>query len=310
MRDLERTLAHISSTGIPVLLHGESGSGKSYLATRLHQLSAQSSEPLVKLRCGSLDPERLASFMDSSVANGGGAKRPAGTLVFDEICDLNPLAQAELLAALPESASEMRQQGRVLRSRLICTSRHNLEDRYRAGQFRAELYFRISSVCLRIPPLRRRREDIPGLLNLFLGRHAKEMGQPRPLLTPQMLARITNYSWPGNVRELENFARQMMLFGNARDLTGDLTEDRAPKDGKPENGATVSLKEAAREASKRAERELILKTLTRTRWNRKRAAQELRISYKALLYKLKDIQPDPGVNAEGKSIEKDSPHES
>lgn len=293
MRDLEQALAHISGTGIPVLLVGESGTGKDFIASRIHALSRGTLGPLLRLRCSSLEADQLVGFLDSHSRSQNGNPESA-TLLLDEVADLNPDCQGILLAALPEGASEVGW-SRVLRSRLICTTRYNLEEHYRAGQFREDLYFRISGVCLRVPPLRRRRDDIPSLLHWFVEKCALEIGKPKPDLQPMVLQRALTYDWPGNVRELENFARQVVLLGDTRGIP-DFPQGESHS--RQENGTAISLKDAAREASRRAERDLILKTLARTRWNRKRAAQELMISYKALLYKLKDISIDAPQNLE------------
>ena len=171
--------------------------------------------------------------------------------------------------------------------RLVASSSRNLEREIEAGRFRAELYFRINGVCLYLPPLRDRREDIPELLEHFLAKHAGELRRAIPLVNEMELEHIRVYHWPGNVRELENLARKIVVFGDCRKAIEELRE--VPRLGPApfEESPASSLKVAARAASRRAERDLISKALERTHWNRKRAAQELQISYKSLLYKIK-----------------------
>jgi len=162
----------------------------------------------------------------------------------------------------------------------------------RAGRFREELYFRLNGVCLRLPPLRHRKEDISTLADYFLARYAALFGRPKPVLSAQEMRALKEYDWPGNIRELENAMKKAVVLGGE---VFQIVEAGAMPGDAPAPAletATVSLKDAARAASRRAERELILKALARTRWNRKRAAMELRISYKALLYKLKQIGPE------------------
>jgi two-component system, NtrC family, response regulator AtoC len=160
----------------------------------------------------------------------------------------------------------------------------------RAGRFRSELYYRINGVCLRLPPLRERKEDIPLLADFFLSKHAARLGRTRPAVSARTVEVFLNHSWPGNIRELENVVKKIVALGDEHLAVAELTAGTSGA-RKPEAVAvrSHSLKVAARAASREAERELILEALTRTRWNRKRAAQELQISYKSLLCKLKQI---------------------
>ncbi len=171
--------------------------------------------------------------------------------------------------------------------RVICGSSGDLESKVRGGSFREDLYYRLSGVCLRIPPLRQRKEDVSQLMAALLKRYSEAFQRPIPTLSPRTQKLLQEYSWPGNLTELAAVARAIVAVGDeavAMDgLRAILTRSGAHPNEK------TSLKEAARAASREAERELILKVLTRTRWNRRRAAQELQISYKALLYKLKQI---------------------
>jgi two-component system response regulator AtoC len=162
-----------------------------------------------------------------------------------------------------------------------------MEAEVRGGRFREDLYYRISGVTLRLPPLRQRKEDIPHLISFFLAKYAADFARPLPSLSVQTQQLFNEYAWPGNLRELEDAAKAIVILGDETVAMGGLRSLLIKSDRT--NGDRVSLKEAAKAASREAERELILKVLTRTRWNRRRAAQELQISYKALLYKLKQI---------------------
>jgi len=157
------------------------------------------------------------------------------------------------------------------------------------GHFRKELYFRINGVCLRLPPLRERKEDIGALLEHFVKIHALDLNKAATKLNHESLEILTAYDWPGNIRELENLARKMVALGNIESTLDDLRINRTKQAGSAKLEMSFSLKNAARAASRQKERELILEALERTKWNRKRAARELQISYKALLYKLKQI---------------------
>jgi two-component system response regulator AtoC len=163
-----------------------------------------------------------------------------------------------------------------------------LEPEVKAGKFREDLYYGVSGVCLRLPPLRQRKEDIPLLRDWFLSAAARDFCRPVPVLSPETQNFFLEYSWPGNIRELKDAARAIVALGDETLAMGGLRSllRRVDRSGSSEK---ISLKDAARAASREAEREIILQVLARTRWNRRRAAQELQISYKALLYKLKQI---------------------
>lgn len=282
MKRLETVAEEIAGTAIPVLILGESGVGKQVLARHIHGRSQRQTAGILRVVCGATDPETLISQLrlnDSKNAF-------TGTVIFDEIGDLDRECQKRILHALPDEDGALL--NGQLAARVISTSCRDLEDDVRVGRFRNDLYYRINGVCLRIPPLRERREDIPLLVKFFIEKHAKRFDRPRPSPTSESIARLCGHEWRGNVRELENMVMKILAIGNEEIALADLSRrsstasQRNPSDGH-------SLKAAARAASREAERELILKALERTRWNRKRAAQDLQVSYKSLLYKLKQI---------------------
>src|SRR3981189_2629780 len=174
-------------------------------------------------------------------------------------------------------------------SRFISSTSRNLEKEVEAGRFRRELYFRINGVILRLPPLRERKEDMPALLEYFLAKHSNELKKDAPELSSDARELMASYDWPGNIRELGNLAKKIVAVGDPMLALGDLRATYAGAPVTSEGPHVSSLKVAARAASRRTERELILKALEPTHWNRKRAARELQISYKSLLYKIKQI---------------------
>lgn len=272
MRALEAVIRELAHSSVPVLVIGEPGTGKHTTARIIHQNSGQ--EQFLVLDCHDLTPGSL-----------GHHRFPAGaTLYLDDIGDLGPECQKELF----DLVSRQTTNGSARKDlRVICGSSRDLENEVRQGRFREDLYYRLSGVCLRMPPLRQRREDVPHLMAFFLSRYSESFGRPVPVLSAATQKLFFEYSWPGNLTELEAAARAIVAVGDESLAMGGLRAilTRSEK----VNGEKMSLKEAARAASREAERELILKVLTRTRWNRRRAAQELQISYKALLYKLKQI---------------------
>lgn len=282
MRSVERVMREVARTEVPVLLLAESGAGKRATARRIHELSQRGANWFRRFTCSDAAPEG-GRFADAA---GHGGLSGEGTVFLAEIAELSAQGQARLLQALTEGSSK---NGRVTGpARLICGSARDLEAEVRAGNLREDLYYRVSGVCLRLPPLRQRREDIPILMEHFLTKFGRDFQRPVPRLSEETLRLFEEYSWPGNVRELENAAKAIVALGDETVAMGGLRAMLRRTDP-GSNGGRVSLKQAARAASREMEKELILRALTRTRWNRRRAAQDLQISYKALLYKLKQM---------------------
>ncbi len=300
MRTLERTIADIAPTDIPVLLVGESGTGKEIVALEIHRLSRRWNEAFVKCSCAGLSPDMLDAHMRCGEGMAGEKASGGGSLFLDEINQMELSTQARLVNLLP-NGNDTPSPG-CLSVRVISSTTRNLEEEMRSGRFREELFYRINGVHLWLPPLRDRREDIPSLLDFFFKKYAALFGRPVPKPSASTMALLLRHAWPGNIRELENVARKMVALEDEQLAIHDIAAGEAigaqetaralPK--LPGNGHAPgrSLKEAAREASRAAERELILSQLERTHWNRKRTARELQISYKALLYKLKQLGLD------------------
>jgi two-component system, NtrC family, response regulator AtoC len=288
MLGLERIAADIASTDIPVLLVGESGTGKGVFALYIHRLSLRRDEPLVKMTCDSLSKQSLLAWLrETDRCLGTKGVVGAGTVLFDEVSELDAACQSSLLHALPDGEAAPKTQS--LMARPIFTTSRDLEEEIRAGRFRRDFYYRINGFCLRLPPLRERREDIPALIDFFLSKYAAMFERPRPSLSPRTLQLLLEHPWPGNIRQLKNVIRKIVALGDEQIADADLTVPSMNPGPAHTDSQGLCLKTVARAASQVAERALILKTLTRTRWNRKRAAQELHISYKSLLYKLKLI---------------------
>lgn len=284
---LYRMAAEIAGTDIPILLLGEGGTGKEVLAVHIHRASIQRAHPLVKINCASMSPESIPDLLRPDVQSDLSGETAVGTIFFDEVSDLDAASQRHLLSMLPDGDAMPR--ARTLRARVIAATSRNLEEEVRAGRFRSELYYRINGFCLRVPPLRQRKEDIPALTDFFLAKYAAMLGRPCPTLSEHAMSVLLEHSWPGNVRELENTMRKLVAVGDEGVALADLASTLPKPWSVDEKSKDCSLKAAARAASRLAERELILEALARTRWNRKRAAQQLQISYKSLLLKLRQI---------------------
>lgn len=288
MRLVEQAISSVAATELPVLLVGESGSGKEVVARHIHRLSQRNNEPFTKIVCGALTPEAFEGLRRGLEKDNGSSR--VGTLFLDEFIELTPACQASFLHALPDG--EVVAPIRSLSARIISATGRTLDDLEEAlqrGVLRKDLFYRINGVCLRLPPLRERREDIPALVEHFLRKGSLLLGRARPSLSPRAFEILRDYSWPGNIRELENTVTRMVALGDESaisDLGSLVAGTRFSSNPAVER---LSLKQTGRAASRQAEKELILKVLERTHWNRKRTAKQLQISYKALLYKLRQM---------------------
>ena len=278
-------LGEIACSNIPVLLIGESGTGKDVYARLLYRLSGRCQTPIRKLSCRAVQPEDAPTRMRSILKERSDSiETGAKTVFLDAIDDLDLTCQKILLSLLPDGDPEENGNPPV---RLMTSASRNLDREIDSGRFRKELFFRVSGACLRLPALRERKEDIPLFLKYFLAKYARELQREIPQLGDEEFELLGRYNWPGNVRELENVTRKICLFGHAREAIQELGETSRIGLIDPSESQNSSLKVAARRASRQAERELIREALERTHWNRKRAAEELKISYKSLLYKIK-----------------------
>jgi two-component system response regulator AtoC len=277
MRAVEVAIQELAQSEVAVLLLGENGAGKRTIARRIHDISRHHKYLFTVVKCAQLSDDALQAGTQGLFSQ--------GTVFLEEIGDLNLALQGQLLQWM----SQIPGNGHAaMKARLICGSSRDLETEVRSGKFREDLYYRMSGVCLRLPPLRQRKEDIPFLMSSYLSKYAEDFSRPVPELSAQTHQLFHDYAWPGNIRELEDTAKALVALGDEAVAMGGLRAVLMKSD-RGSNGEKVSLKQAARAASREAEKELILKVLTRTRWNRRRAAEELQISYKALLYKLKQI---------------------
>jgi two-component system, NtrC family, response regulator AtoC len=294
---VERIVAEVAKTEMPVLIVGESGTGKEVTARLIHQLSLRREGQFIRCACSTLGADALGKLL----RGGNGSQRSSSsraefTLFLDGVSELRPSCQQILLDFLPEdNVSEYENNFAV---RIISSTPHSLKDEVEAGHFREELYYRINGVSIRLPRLCQRKEDILGLVDLFLTKFSRQFGRRKPSLSPRAQRALQDYSWPGNIRQLKNAAKRIVVLGDERLALMDLPPMSEDPESLAETSKIQSLKEAGRAAARKAENHLILKALERTRWNRKRAAKELGISYKALLYKIKEIGVDRSTKAD------------
>jgi two-component system response regulator AtoC len=283
MKDLERQAHSIAQSELPVLIEGESGTGKDALAEYLHSLNENSGE-FVRYFC------RPPAAQDASVKLSRLCRTATGTLLLKHVNLLSSDLQEQFLAWLEHC------RGRG--ARLISSAPVPVESLVRSKQFEAGLYYRLSAFRMQLPALRERAEDTPELFSAIASRAAADADLPFGKLPARFADILTAYAWPGNLRELANVAR---MYGLSKDRERVMREfsQRSPVPGlEPLEGEPgMPLKEQVKRVSRRLESEIILRTLEQHRWNRRRAARSLQISYRALLYKMKtcDIRLAPEV---------------
>jgi two-component system, NtrC family, response regulator AtoC len=221
-----------------------------------------------------------------------------GTIFLDEIGDLHPALQGKLLHVLQDGQFS-RVGGRStvkVDVRVLAATNQDLEQAVAAGRFREDLYYRLNVIQIMVPPLRERPEEIPVLAEYFMQRYSQLFRRESLRLPPETVQRLLHHRFPGNVRELENMIKRMIVLGDPLLRRSPLFGGGAPTEdnggGRPPKPATLSLKDISRKAALVAEREAILQALEQTQWNRVRAAKLLEISYRALLYKIKDAGLD------------------
>jgi two-component system, NtrC family, response regulator AtoC len=287
MQALEQTISRIAPTDLPILLVGETGTGKAYLAHQIHELSSRRAEPMVRTICMRMTPEVVSAHFRSSGKRSGDTKF-RGTLFLKEISELNDVSQRSLLYAIPEG--DALEGSEPSGPRVISSTTVDLEQEVRAGRFRGQLYYRLRGVCLRLPSLRERKEDIPAMAEHFLAKYSLSQSRPQPKLDAEDLSRLQEWHWPGNILELENVIKQVVVLNDAKNVLAEHFRV-APTEfyGRRPAAGGQALKVATRAASRHVEEQLILDALEKWRWNRKRAARDLQISYKSLLSKLKKI---------------------
>jgi len=335
MREVRDLIGGVADTDVTVLIRGESGTGKELVARAVHDASQRRERSFVKVNCAAGPAELLESEIfgfERGAFAGAIQHKPGrfefanhGTIFLDEIGGIGAPLQARLLQVLQEGTFARLGGRQAIRVdvRVVAATSRDLERAVADAQFREDLFFRLNVVCITLPPLRQRRDEIPALTQHFLARYSEHYNRAPVAVGADTLGLFAAYDWPGNVRELEDLIRRAVILGTdapIRREIADLIAGRALHPGPipalqtaapaaaaaappvaPRPGATApppasagvpgSLKDIGRHAAREAERQLILRTLQHTRWNRREAAEILGISYKALLYKIKEAAP-------------------
>ncbi len=313
MQEIRDIIEQVSDTDITVLVRGESGTGKEIVARGLYSLSSRKGRAFVKVNCAALPSELLESelFGFEKGAFTGAQKRKLGkfeyanhgTIFLDEISEMHPGLQAKLLQVLQDGEfSRLGSEGDVrVDTRILAATNRNLEEAVQQGTFREDLYYRLNVVTIHVPALRERIDAVPLLVEHFLEKYNHQYRKKLTQLSAETMDTFMQYHWPGNVRELENMVKRMVVLGSEHAVLPEPTAGkREPASAEEElldmgalgvdlaNGEGIDLKAISKRAAQIAEKRVIEKVLGETRWNRKEAAERLQISYKALLYKMKE----------------------
>ena len=303
MREVREIIRQAARADVTVLICGETGTGKDLVARAIHEFGVRKAGPFVKVNCAAVPRELLESELFGhergaftgahQLKLGKFESADHGTIFLDEIGDLHPALQGKLLHVLQDGQFS-RVGGRStikVDVRVLAATNQNLEQAVATGRFRDDLYYRLNVLQIVVPALRERPQEIPLLAQYFVDRYTTLFQHDGFTLRTEMLERLMLYRYPGNVRELENIIKRMIVLGDSllarSPWPGELANSK--NDAKPlPVKAQISLKAISRKAALAAEREAILDALEQTRWNRMRAAKLLEISYRALLYKIKD----------------------
>jgi two-component system response regulator AtoC len=302
MREIESQCTLVARTDIPVLILGESGTGKEIAAKFIHKMSARSHRSFLKVNCAAMPLDLLESELfgyEQGAFTGAVKSKPGkfeicnnGTIFLDEIGEMPTTLQAKLLQVL-QDGSFCRLGGRAsvkVDVRVIAATNVNIKAAIAQKAFREDLYYRLNGFCMTVPPLRERRDEIPILAQYFMRRIAsKYESDPLPF-SPALMRALCSHAWPGNLRELENVIKRYIVLADEHAIIGELTPHlnmELPNTSLEDANVRCGLKRLVRGLKDDTEAVVIAQALEGTRWNRKAAAFELQISYKALLYKIK-----------------------
>jgi two-component system, NtrC family, response regulator AtoC len=308
MREIESQCRLVARADIPVLVLGESGTGKEVATMFIHKMSARSQRSFLKVNCAAMPADLLESELfgyEQGAFTGAVKSKPGkfeqcngGTIFLDEIGEMPAALQAKLLQVL-QDGSFSRLGGRAsvkVDVRVIAATNIDIKAAIAQKTFREDLYYRLNGFTLKMPPLRERLEEIPILAHHFMRKVAAKYARDPLPISPMLMKVLASQMWPGNLRELENTIKRYLILGNEQSIIEDLNPARGVEHDQPsavDLGAGAGLKHLVRNLKGDAESVAIAQALEGTGWNRKVAASDLQISYKALLYKIKQYNLYP-----------------
>jgi len=308
MREIESQCRLVARADIPVLILGESGTGKEVATLFIHKMSARSQRSFMKVNCAAMPADLLESELfgyEPGAFTGAVKSKPGkfeicnnGTIFLDEIGEMPAVLQAKLLQVLQDgSFSRLGSRTSVkVDVRVIAATNIDIKAAIAQKTFREDLYYRLNGFTLKMPPLRERTEEIPILANHFMRKVAAKYERESLPISPALLRAFCSHLWPGNLRELENTIKRYLILADEQAIIDELSPTHSVESlaqGGEESGGNGSLKYLVRNLKDSAESAAIARTLEGTGWNRKAAASDLQISYKALLYKIKQYSLVP-----------------
>ena len=308
MRDLEAQAALVARADIPLLILGESGTGKEILALYTHMMSARSQHIFLKVNCAAVPADLLESELfgyEQGAFTGAVKMKPGkfeicsgGTIFLDEIGEMPAILQAKLLQVLQDGTFSRLGSRAPMKVdvRVIAATNINMKEAMANKTFREDLYYRLHGFTLSIPPLRERKVEIPVLSEYFMRKGAKRYSREPLLFSANLLHTLSEHSWPGNLRELENVINRYLVLGDEKAIVDELAPTAAYQGAAgtaAEAPSGAGLKAMVKSLKGDAESTAIAQVLEGVGWNRKAAANDLQISYKALLYKIKQYDLSP-----------------
>jgi two-component system response regulator AtoC len=316
MLEIKNLIEQVADSELSVLIRGESGTGKEIVARMLHNLSSRHDNPFVKVNCAAIPRELLEAELfgyEKGAFTGAHKNKPGrfevankGTIFLDEIGDMSFELQAKLLQVLEQH--EFVRVGGInnikVDVRIICATNQDLEKAILDRTFRDDLFYRLNEITVQLPPLRERPGDVPLLVNHFLDKYNRMYKRDLSGMSAECMEAMVNFSWPGNVRQLENLIKQMVVRQDESvvyDMINKTSQPvpastgyantggyAQPAAGTDASANSFSLKQRISRTVEEEERRLISQVLTKTNWNRRKAAELLEISYRSLLYKIKE----------------------
>lgn len=311
MKEIETQCVRVARADIPILILGESGTGKEVAALLIHKSSARSQRTFLKVNCAAMPADLLESELfgyEQGAFTGATKSKPGkfelcdhGTIFLDEIGEMPAVLQAKLLQVLQDGTFSRLGSRSTIRVNVRVIAATNVDVKQAMAQklFREDLYYRLNGFTVKMPPLRERKEEIPVLAAHFMRKTAAKYDCPLLSISPTLMRALMQYPWPGNIRELENTIKRYLVIGEEREIIEELlpnSMNAAPNFGIETGRPTSNLKTMVKTLKGNAEAVAIAQCLTGTGWNRKAAADGLEISYKALLYKIKQYNLRPGPN--------------
>lgn len=306
MLDVKNLIEEVADSELTVLIRGESGTGKEIVARMIHAKSSRGKAPFVKVNCAAIPRDLLEAELfgyEKGAFTGAHKTKPGrfeiadkGTMFLDEIGDMPLELQSKLLQVLEQQ--EFVRVGGInnihVDVRIVCATNKDLEEAISEGKMRDDLFYRLNEITVNLPPLRERRSDIPLLVNHFLEKYTVLYGKKPREPKAETMKQLQNYEWPGNVRQLENLIKQIVVRSDENIIYDTL---KGPIPGGSKRGPAVdlsdddfSMKKKVQAAVSEVEKLLITKVLHKTNWNRRKAAKLLDISYRSLLYKIKEYK--------------------